>query len=153
MLMKTCTKCKVSKPADMHHFYPIKKKGVVVLHCQCVPCRRETQRLSDAKNPEARYQRGLRRAANEKAAGTIPANARSILFMRQGGRCAYSGAPLDDKAHIDHRVPVTRGGTSHIDNLALCTPAMNILKRTKTDTEFDVWLAVNGPSIGFRKCA
>lgn len=40
------------------------------------------------------------------------------LFKEQRGRCAYCGRSIDAAYHIDHKTPLSRGGTNWPNNLA-----------------------------------
>jgi hypothetical protein len=60
------------------------------------------------------------------------------LFELQGERCAYTGVVLvpGKNAGIDHRIPITRGGTSEIANLQWVTIQINRIKNDLTHDEF-----------------
>lgn len=76
---------------------------------------------------------------------SFDSSVRQMLFENQNGRCFYTGAILDlMTAHIDHKVPISRGGTNDFSNLALCTPEANLLKHNKTHEEFMTWIADTG---------
>ncbi len=56
--------------------------------------------------------------------------------LRADGRCEYcrmhqalQGATF----HVEHIVPVSRGGNSDLDNLAWCCPSCNFSKSNRTD--------------------
>ena len=66
----------------------------------------------------------------------------SRAWYKQRGRCAYTGVRLGRDAHIDHKVPTSRGGTNDASNLHWVTPEANFVKRTLTHDEF-VSLAVD----------
>lgn len=50
------------------------------------------------------------------------------MLVRQGGRCAYCQAELGESYHVDHVVPVSRGGSNSIGNLAAACPPCNVSK-------------------------
>jgi CRISPR/Cas system Type II protein with McrA/HNH and RuvC-like nuclease domain len=59
------------------------------------------------------------------------------LVERQGMRCAYSGRALSpETASIDHIIPVSRGGSLAIDNLAVVDGQVNAAKGTLSLDEF-----------------
>lgn len=58
------------------------------------------------------------------------------IWRKQRGRCALSGRKLDRTAHVDHRLPVSRGGSNELDNLQFLSPEVNIAKSNLTDSEF-----------------
>ena len=66
--------------------------------------------------------------------GGFSASAWLALITTYGGRCAYCGAP--GKVHADHRTPLSRRGTNHIDNiLPACAPC-NLSKHDRTESEY-----------------
>jgi len=60
----------------------------------------------------------------------------SRAWYNQRGRCAYTGVKLDRTAQVDHKTPVSRGGTNDASNLHWVTPDANRVKRDKTHAEF-----------------
>lgn len=60
----------------------------------------------------------------------IPAGLRFAVLRRDGFRCAYCGRGESDgvKLHIDHLVPVARGGRSELDNLVTACQDCNLGK-------------------------
>lgn len=60
----------------------------------------------------------------------------SRAWYNQRGRCAYTGKRLGRDAQVDHKIPVSRGGTNDASNLHWVTPAANFVKRDKTHDEF-----------------
>jgi 5-methylcytosine-specific restriction endonuclease McrA len=62
-----------------------------------------------------------------------------FMYEIQEGRCHYCSKELDDKYEIDHRTPVSRGGTSNRDNLCLACVKCNRSKNSKTEEEYREW--------------
>jgi 5-methylcytosine-specific restriction endonuclease McrA len=60
----------------------------------------------------------------------------AALWKLQRGRCALTGCRLDRSAHLDHKLPRTRGGRDNIENLQWAAPLPNLAKRALTDPEF-----------------
>jgi 5-methylcytosine-specific restriction endonuclease McrA len=58
------------------------------------------------------------------------------IWLNQKGRCALSGRKLDRKAHVDHKLPVSRGGSNCLSNLQFLSPEVNQAKSSLTDSEF-----------------
>ena len=57
--------------------------------------------------------------------------------------CYYSGVPLEiSNLHVDHKVPLSRGGGSDLSNLCLTCPKMNSSKGKLTDLEFQELLSL-----------
>lgn len=67
---------------------------------------------------------------------------REAVYIGFGGRCFYSGRQVEfEKMHVDHIVPVNRGGLDCIGNYALTCQEINLSKNGKyTDTFGDVVL-------------
>ena len=63
-----------------------------------------------------------------KRAG-VTARVRFQVFERDGFRCGYCGAtPKTAQLHVDHIVPVSKGGTDHPSNLATACSECNLGK-------------------------
>ena len=65
-------------------------------------------------------------------------NAVMLLWEQQSGKCALSGEPLIPglNAHLDHIVPVSKGGSCEISNMRWLDGRVNILKSNKSDEIF-----------------
>ncbi|WP_321311503.1 HNH endonuclease signature motif containing protein [Halarcobacter sp.] len=54
------------------------------------------------------------------------------LLKQAEGKCEYCGIELDERtAMVDHKIPLSQGGSSDIENLAISCPKCNILKADK----------------------
>lgn len=60
----------------------------------------------------------------------IPAGLRFAVLNRDGFRCAYCGRGKNEgvQLHIDHLVPVARGGKNELDNLVTACASCNLGK-------------------------
>lgn len=59
------------------------------------------------------------------------------LFRSQDGRCNYCGRKLGmNYLHVDHKVPLARGGSIRLSNLQLLCSPCNTRKGGMTDGEF-----------------
>lgn len=58
------------------------------------------------------------------------------IIEKYDGKCAYCGCECVDDYHIDHKLPLSKGGGNEFDNLALSCPHCNLSKHNKTDVEF-----------------
>ena len=81
-----------------------------------------------------------RRARINGNGGALPLDARTTLFEEQEGLCYLCGKPLyasfDDPVSIEHKIPVSRGGSNDISNIGLAHLSCNCRKHTKTHEEF-----------------
>lgn len=60
-----------------------------------------------------------------------------VLTIRDGFDCVYCNADLNEcVVHVDHIVPLSRGGTNDIDNLALACDRCNCSKAARTPEEW-----------------
>ena len=141
--MKTCTKCRESLPTDQFHRDARAKDG---LQSWCKAC----QAVRYAANPEkfrardAAYrtahpdkvaaQKARRRARKAGAAGTFSTEQWLARLDYYGGKCIYCGTT--DNIQIEHRIPLSRGGTNWPSNLVPACGSCNSKKNTKTEKEY-----------------
>lgn len=86
--------------------------------------------------------RQKRRAMVANAAGSFtPLDWRSRLDY-YGGKCVYCGST--ENIEIEHRIPLSRGGTNFPANLVPACKSCNCSKGTKTEKEFKQHLALKG---------
>lgn len=77
---------------------------------------------------KARY--ATRRARELNAGGSFTAADIEAIRKAQGNRCYICGKKLK-KYHIDHFIPLAKGGTNDPGNLRLACPACNLRKSAK----------------------
>lgn len=58
------------------------------------------------------------------------------LFDEQDGKCVACGIELGDNFHLDHIVPLSRGGLNVDSNVQLLCPSCNLSKGNKTMQEW-----------------
>lgn len=83
----------------------------------------------------AREQR--RRARKKAADGSWTPQDINRLLKLQGGNCWWCGDQLPKNYHIDHRIPLVRGGSNNPSNLVLSCPRCNLSKQDKMPDEFN----------------
>lgn len=78
-----------------------------------------------------------RRAA--KAASIQQHTERDILiqYESQRGRCWWCGNLVDNTYHIDHLIPLSRGGSNAPENIVISCPACNLSKGSKLPQEWN----------------
>lgn len=58
------------------------------------------------------------------------------LYREQNGLCALCGASLElDNCHVDHKIPVSRGGGNELENLQLTHRFCNQSKGAKVEPD------------------
>lgn len=60
---------------------------------------------------------------------------RSRIIERDKGACVYCGS-IEPKMHVDHVVPLSRGGTNDDSNLVTACRSCNVSKHAKTEREW-----------------
>lgn len=145
-----CAKCREWKP--IAEFV----KGVGGLpHSYCKPCSSEwfAGRRNTPPEKKKEYRPAFRlspeqKAENKRAANHMQHQARRAagekphkfdiqqLMCAQDARCAYCRELLSGRYHIDHKLPVSRGGTNDLANLHITCPRCNMRKGAMTHEEF-----------------
>ncbi|QLG10992.1 HNH endonuclease [Deinococcus sp. D7000] len=99
-------------------------------------CAREYQR----NNPEkGRIQDAMRRARLLAAPGTWNGQDVRVMFIRQKACCFYCGCKIGGKSakwHVDHFIPLSRGGSNLPENLVLACAFCNLSKGPKMPWDF-----------------
>lgn len=98
----------------------------------------DCDRAWQKNNPEKARIKGRRRRANKRnALGTHTADDIKKILTLQGWKCPYCGADLKKIGrHIDHIVPLSRGGGNGPDNLQALCPTCNVTKGAKDPIDF-----------------
>lgn len=98
---------------------------------------RELQRRWIAKNPGKKREYGHKRRAQKRAAGgSFSASDIKRLLDRQNNECQVCHVDITNNYHVDHKVPLARGGNNNPVNLQLLCPTCNCSKHNKTMREF-----------------
>lgn len=88
-------------------------------------------------NPEKHVAKeNRRRALKAKAGGTVTGEQIIAMVKAQKGKCWYCTEPFGKKYHVDHRIPLSRGGSGGPENLVISCPTCNLRKGAKTPQEF-----------------
>lgn len=89
------------------------------------------------ENPEA-FRAALRnrKARLRNAEGSHTEAEISQMLEDQGHLCAYCEVPLFGAFHVDHMIPISRGGRNDWTNLAVVCPTCNLRKYARTTEEF-----------------
>jgi 5-methylcytosine-specific restriction endonuclease McrA len=85
---------------------------------------------------QERIKAAKRRAHKKASLGRLSKNILALLLDRQNGLCNACQEPLDGIFHLDHKMPLSRGGHNTDDNVQLLHPICNLRKYTMTHEEF-----------------
>jgi 5-methylcytosine-specific restriction endonuclease McrA len=89
------------------------------------------------RNPEYYYiARHKRRALKKKSTGSFTQSDIRLLFALQKRKCWYCQKSIEDGYHMDHRIPLSRGGSNDISNIVLTCPHCNLSKNNKLPHEW-----------------
>ena len=71
------------------------------------------------------------RKSKLKASGSFTAEQIRALYKFQEGKCFYCEIGLNNKFHIDHYIPISKGGDNFIQNIRLACADCNLRKSNK----------------------
>lgn len=89
------------------------------------------------RNSPDKYRANYRRYEHRKReapGGHTSAELETLKRTQKG--CWWCGKPITDQHHIDHVVPLSRGGSNDISNLRVTCPPCNARKKDKLPAEF-----------------
>lgn len=90
-----------------------------------------------AKNPEALVAVRQNRRAREKAAGgKIRKKDIQAQYSAQNGKCWWCGKDVGGTYHVDHLIPLAKGGTNKSNNIVIACPFCNQSKHDKLPHEW-----------------
>ena len=135
---KRCTKCGETKSLDEFHRNRSKPLG---RHSYCRSCQREYNRTWREANQDRQREHNRRRRARKRAA-TLEEFALADVYAwwdEIGAyTCFWCGIPFteDDRIHVDHVWPLSRGGHHAVRNLAPACERCNLAKHASLPHEF-----------------
>lgn len=101
------------------------------------PVCRSCCRAEYSANPELyRGYSRTRRARKRGASGSHTPKDVARIYAMQRGRCYWCDVALGPEWHVDHRMPLARGGGNGADNIVIACIPCNLRKHDKTPEEF-----------------
>ena len=89
------------------------------------------------KNPEAAKRNcQIRRARLKNALGHVTPGIEKYLLDQQKGRCACCKEKITGRHHLDHKVPLSRGGLHEDGNLEILCETCNLSKGARPPIAF-----------------
>lgn len=88
-----------------------------------------------------RYSQHMRaaKAKRRAAEGSFTRKDIILLFEKQNSLCSVCKTDISNKYHVDHIIPLAKGGTNWSDNLQLLCRPCNQSKGSKTMEEWAAW--------------
>lgn len=102
----------------------------------------ERKKANEAKwrrnNPELarNISRNAYTTRRRRAVGKLSKGIEAKLFALQRGKCACCGLSLGKNYHVDHVMPLARGGTNTDDNVQLLRQSCNAQKHAKHPVDY-----------------
>jgi len=97
---------------------------------------RKRYQLPHLKAAHAARER-TRRARLAGAEGTHTQADIERLKHHQHNKCYWCGEDISQEYHVDHYIPLSRGGSNYPDNLVLACPACNLSRGNKLPDEWE----------------
>lgn len=131
---KKCSTCGNEKPATLQ-FFTSAKHVPHGLSSQCKACKKASAERNRVKWREGRRATTRNyRARKRGAAGRHSAEQITALLRAQRHRCWWCTKKLT-KYHVDHRIPLSRGGGNDASNLVISCPSCNCSRRNQLPWE------------------
>lgn len=102
---------------------------------ECAECRKNQRQTLDYKIQNS-LNKQRRRAREKNAEGSHKAEDIKFLYYKQSGKCLYCEKELEKTFHLDHIIPLSRGGSNWKENLQILCPTCNMRKSNKTPEEY-----------------
>lgn len=134
MATRVCKKCGKSKPATDDYFNILPSGN---FRGTCKSCMAKNTKKHYDKNPKKTKERA-KEYKSQKAESGGEYTDLDVERIRRSlhDRCFYCDVELNGKGEIDHKIPVSLGGTNSPDNLTLSCTKCNRDKHNKTAIEF-----------------
>lgn len=139
--MKTCRLCGRVKPAPDFLAGKAKRPSSACAACRKARAAQHRRKYYASLGTDKRHTLTQRRRAEDYGVEHKPYSRLEIL-IRWKNRCAYCGALAE---HLDHVVPLSKGGTDTEDNMVPACAGCNLSKGAKTLAEWAETFAPEPP--------
>lgn len=96
------------------------------------------QKVYYKANPEKfRLYATSRRAVEYNSEGSLEFEDYFLIFEKHDYKCPYCNADVQNNFHLDHIVPLTKGGSSWVDNFQALCPFCNLSKKDKMPWDYE----------------
>lgn len=130
--LKKCALCKTPKVEGEFYLDASKYDG---LTSTCRSCQRKQYYDHETRRLRRNVYTAMKMGRFEGDVDDV------IQMYKNNPACYYCYKELDQKeASIEHKTPISRGGSKTIDNIAISCFDCNRLKHTKTESEFREFL-------------
>ncbi len=141
---KRCNECLQTKPLDKDNFarYSNKRNGSIKVGFRniCKICMNNRVANHDRENPEMVKERQKKRKKLFELAGNLPTKIElRKIRVSLSDKCNYCGNNLFGGGDLDHKIPLSKGGTNDFQNLTYACRQCNADKHNKTANEFINW--------------
>ena len=135
-MLRTCRYCNETFPLTKDYFGHNPQGG---FRWKCRKCIREDVRSYNANNSFRARERTEWRTGTTFTAREKQHYARQIAARDGGYICFYCKRDVGTSFHIDHKVPVAKGGDHSLDNFAIACMPCNQEKHAKDIDEYRIW--------------
>ena len=77
------------------------------------------------------------KARKRNAPGSHTGDDIILQYQSQKGLCWWCEKPVDNDYHVDHRIPLNRGGSNNPDSLVISCPACNCARKDRLPHEWE----------------
>lgn len=144
-----CEKLKVKSKVDNGYYSRhYEQNKVVILEKQKAyykdnaEIRKETTKKWQSNNKEkvSFYKMSNKAMRRAKTSSGISGADLALWAMSQDKVCAYCYCDCENDYHIDHVIPLSKGGEHQAENLAIACPTCNLRKSSKDADDFRLML-------------
>lgn len=134
-------RCRLHRARNPTHTRELRRRQMARWRAKHLVEHRTRSRRWQPDNPDRVRQQQARRKARKLGLSTAPVTGEflALLLERQSGCCHYCREPLrasKRQRHLDHRIPLSRGGAHTPDNLCWACQSCNLRKGALTEAEF-----------------